>query len=203
MQTYDQCEMVGTIAELMMDQVEFANVIVLNKSDLINEQQQSDLMEKVSLLNNKAKIVKTVQSKVNVKDILDTKLYTDKEEFWVTSTKHEEESLLKPTQEKDGRVVPEACTARFDISSFVYRARKPFHPGRILDLFLEPYFMDPLQKLREEEDEDEEEISDEERKRIEVEKKAELEKMQAEALIKQEKRKEMMGELLRSKVFSF
>merc|ERR1712045_133089 len=174
MQTYDQCSMIGTIAELMMDRVEFANVIILNKSDLINEKQQSDLMEKVSRLNNKAKIVKTTQSKINVKDILDTKLYTDKEEFWVTSTKHEEESLLKPTQEKDGRIVPEACTARFDISSFVYRARKPFHPGRILDLFLEPYFMDPLQKLREEEDEDEEEISDEERKRIEVEKKAEL-----------------------------
>merc|ERR1712241_288702 len=56
MKIYDQCDMVGTIAELMMDQVEFANVIVLNKSDLINEQQQSDLMEKVSLLNPKAKI---------------------------------------------------------------------------------------------------------------------------------------------------
>merc|ERR1711878_36468 len=39
MQTYDQCSMIGTIAELMMDQVEFANVIVLNKSDLINEKQ--------------------------------------------------------------------------------------------------------------------------------------------------------------------
>merc|ERR1712045_887331 len=44
MQTYDQCSLVGTIAELMMDQVEFANVIILNKSDLIDEKQQSDLM---------------------------------------------------------------------------------------------------------------------------------------------------------------
>ena len=200
MQTYDQCSLVGTIAELMMDQVEFANVIILNKSDLIDEQQQADLMEKVSRLNDKAKIVKTVQSKINVKDILDTKLYTDKEEFWVTSTKHEE-SLLKPTQEKDGKVIPEACTARFDIASFVYRARKPFHPGRILDLFLEPYFMDPLENLEEEGDEDVEEVCEEERKKKEEEKKAELEKMQAEAHVKQEKRKELMGELLRSKVF--
>jgi len=202
MQTYDQCSMIGTIAELMMDQVEFANVIILNKSDLINEKQQSDLMEKVSRLNNKAKIVKTTQSKINVRDILDTKLYTDKEEFWVTSTKHEEESLLKPTQEKDGRIIPEACTARFDISSFVYRARKPFHPARIMDLFLDPYFMDPLHNLEEEDEEEtEEEISEEERKKMEAEKKAELEKMQAEALVKQEKRKEFMGELLRSKGF--
>merc|ERR1719412_1140801 len=147
--------MIGTIAELMMDQVEFANVIILNKSDLINEKQQADLMEKVSRLNNKAKIVKTTQSKINVKDILDTKLYTDKEEFWVTSTKHEEESLLKPTQEKDGRIIPEACTARFDISSFVYRARRPFHPGRLSETVLEPLFMDPWQNLEDKEEDDE------------------------------------------------
>merc|ERR1712045_670980 len=125
MKIYDQCDVVGTIAELMMDQVEFANVIILNKEDLVNEEQQADLMEKITLLNPKAKIMKSVQSKINVKDILNTRLYKDKEEFWVTSTKREE-SLLKPTQEKDGRMVPEACTARFDISSFVYRARKPF-----------------------------------------------------------------------------
>ena len=116
MKIYDQCDVVGTIAELMMDQVEFANVIVLNKGDLVNEDQQADLMEKISLLNPKAKIIKSIQSKINVSDILNTRLYKDKEEFWVTSTKREE-SLLKPTQEKDGRMVPEACTARFDISS--------------------------------------------------------------------------------------
>ena len=62
MKTYDNCDVVGTIAELMMDQVEFANVIVLNKGDLVSEQQQVDLEEKVTLLNNKAKIVKTTFS---------------------------------------------------------------------------------------------------------------------------------------------
>merc|ERR1711962_100102 len=118
--------------------------------------------------------MKSVQSEINVKDILNTRLYKDKEEFWVTSTKREE-SLLKPTQEKDGKTIPEACTARFDISSFVYRARKPFHPGRILELFLEPYFMDPLQNLEDKEEDDEEEeeeMDEEERKKLEEEKQA-------------------------------
>merc|ERR1712110_1307043 len=128
MKTYDNCDVVGTIAELMMDQVEFANVIVLNKGDLVSEEQQADLTEKVTLLNPKAKIVKTMHSKIDLKEILDTGLYKDKDEFWVTSTKNEEEA---EKAEKEGRRVPEACTARFDIKSLVYRARKPFHPGRL------------------------------------------------------------------------
>ena len=147
MKTYDNCDVVGTIAELMMDQVEFANVIILNKGDLVSEEQQADLTEKVTLLNSKAKIVKTTHSKIDLKDILDTGLYTDKDEFWVTSTKNEAEA------EKEGRRVPEACTARFDIKSFVYRARKPFHPGRLCDLVLEPFFMAPAFSPDEEEGE--------------------------------------------------
>merc|ERR1719348_632281 len=135
MQTYDQCEVVGTIPELMMDQVEFANIIVLNKTDLVDGSQLNDIEEKVSLLNPKAKIFKSIQSKINVLDILDTKLYKDTEEFWVTSTKHELNQDDPKDTTEGGKRVPESCTARFDIKSFVYRARKPFHPGRLNDLF--------------------------------------------------------------------
>merc|ERR1719474_2586513 len=53
MMTYDQCDVVGTIAELMMDQVEFANVILLNKTDLVTPEQHADIKEKISLLNTK------------------------------------------------------------------------------------------------------------------------------------------------------
>ena len=81
MKTYDDCNMVGTIAELMMDQVEFANVICLNKCDLVKEKQVTDLYDKISMLNDKAKIIKSVQSKIDVKDILNTDMYKDKEEF--------------------------------------------------------------------------------------------------------------------------
>ena len=125
MKTYDNCTIVGTIAELMMDQVEFANVILLNKSDLVKEEQQRDIMKKIELLNPKAKIIKSIHAKINVMDILNTSLYKDKEEFWVTSTKHElnENEKKYETNENTGRKVPEACTARFDIKSFVYRAR--------------------------------------------------------------------------------
>ena len=125
MKTYDNCEIIGTIAELMMDQVEFANVILLNKGDLVKEQQQKDIIEKIEVLNPKAKIIKSIQSKIDVMDILNTNLYKDKEEFWVTSMHNADESTAKEytTNEDTGKLVPEACTARFDIKSFVYRAR--------------------------------------------------------------------------------
>merc|ERR1712029_929360 len=156
MKTYDNCDMIGTIAELMMDQVEFANVILLNKTDLVKEEQQKDLLEKIQLLNPQAKIIKSVQSKIDVKDILNTSLYKDKDEFWVTSTKHEtfedQDSKISNAAEKR---IPEACTARFDIKSFVYRARKPFHPKRLNELWLAPFFADPIGL-----EEDEEEIGD-------------------------------------------
>jgi len=197
MKTYDNCDVVGTIAELMMDQVEFANVIILNKGDLVSEEQQADLTEKVTLLNSKAKIVKTTHSKIDLKDILDTGLYTDKDEFWVTSTKNEAEA---EKADKEGRRVPEACTARFDIKSFVYRARKPFHPGRLCDLVLEPFFMAPAFSP----DEEEGEVlkkTEEEKKKAEEENRIELQRVQEEALVKQKRRTDTMGELLRSKGF--
>merc|ERR1712045_935520 len=196
MKAFDDCwsDMEGTIAELMMDQVEFANIIILNKGDLVNETQKSDLMEKIALLNSNAKIIRSVQSKINVKEILNTRLYKDKDEFWVSSTKRADEaSKAAELARKEGRHVPEACTARFDITSFVYRARKPFHPGRMSQM-VDRYFSKPVFPS---ECEHESKLTDEQKKKAEEE----FQELQKEALVKRERRNETMGELLRSKGF--
>merc|ERR1712172_41628 len=79
-----------------------------------------------------------------------------------------------------GKKVPEACTARFDIKSFVYRARKPFHPKRLTEQWLVPFFMDPI------EEEEEIDVVDEgDQQKLDKQKKMEMEKLQAEALEKQ------------------
>ena len=65
----------GTIAELMMEQVEFSNVVILNKQDLVTEDQQANIVDRISLLNPKAKILKSCQSKINVIEILNTNLF--------------------------------------------------------------------------------------------------------------------------------
>ena len=150
-----------------MDQVEFANRICLNKCDLVKKKQMDDVYEKIAVINDKAKIPKTYHSKVNSKDILNTHMYKDKEEFFVTFTKQEAN-----IEARAGRAATNACTTRFDINSFVYRARKPFHPGRLHSLFLEKYFMDV---------------------------KDDREKLQEETTDKQIHRTELMGELLMSK----
>merc|ERR1712038_170791 len=207
MKTYDQVllgdNIFGTITELMMDQVEFANIIILNKGDLVNEEQKADLETKIALLNPHAKILKSIQCKINVLDILNTGLYKDKEEFFVTSTKTTEyvENERKRL-EAMGERVPEACTARFDIKSFVYRARKPFHPGRLTDLVLEPFIMSPFVNICQDEDcKNGVERTGEEQDQFEEQKLIELQKVQEEASEKQKKRTQVMGELLRSKGF--
>merc|ERR1712183_55873 len=94
MKTYEQGETVGTIAELMMEQVEFSNVIALNKGDLVNEEQTADILEKIALLNPTARVVKSTQSRVTVKEILNTHMYKadqNKDEFWMAATKEKED----------------------------------------------------------------------------------------------------------------
>ena len=71
-------------------QVEFSNVVVVNKGDLVNEEQKADIIGKISLLNPKAKIVESIQSKVKMTEILNTHLFKaedSKEEFWMSATK--------------------------------------------------------------------------------------------------------------------
>jgi len=97
MNTYEQGDTVGTIAELMMEQVEFSNVVVLNKGDLVSEDQTADILEKIKLIQPRAKIIKSTQSKVDVKDILDTKLFKadqNKDEFWITASKTAAEKIF-------------------------------------------------------------------------------------------------------------
>merc|ERR1711990_381365 len=94
MKTYEQGDTIGTIAELMMEQVEFSNVIILNKQDLVSQDQTADIIEKITLLNPKAKVVKSTQSRVSVKEILNTHMYKadqNKDEFWMAATKEKED----------------------------------------------------------------------------------------------------------------
>lgn len=107
-----------TIVNLLTDQIEFANVIVLNKTDLIAASELDLLEAMLKKLNPEAKIIRSAFSKVDPKLILNTSLFDyDKAE--------ESAGWIK---ELNNEHTPE--TEEYGISSFVFRSRKPFHPKR-------------------------------------------------------------------------
>ena len=63
-----------TIADLLIDQVEFCDVMIINKIDLISDEALEKL-ENVRALQPEAKIIKTVNAKVELSDVLNTQLF--------------------------------------------------------------------------------------------------------------------------------
>ncbi len=123
-----------SIANLLVDQVEFANVILLNKTDLVDSQEQLQKTKDVIVsLNPTAKIITTEYSKIDLKEILNTNVFdmvqARKSPGWIQE--------LRKIQESGGGNNSEAD--EYGVNSFVYRARLPFHPQRLaiwIDNFL-------------------------------------------------------------------
>lgn len=115
----DDAEDQRSIVNLLTDQVEFANVIVLNKTDLVNAENLKLLEGMLHKLNPDARIIKTSHSKVEAKDILNTKLFdyekAEQSAGWI--------------KELNNIHTPE--TEEYGISSFVFRDPRPFHSDRL------------------------------------------------------------------------
>ena len=108
-----------TIVNLLTDQVEFANVIILNKVELVNKEQLGILRSTIKKLNPIASIIETNYSVVNPNQILNTHLFdfekAEQSAGWI-------EELNKTSH------TPE--TEEYGIGSFVYRRKKPFDSVR-------------------------------------------------------------------------
>jgi len=108
-----------TIPDLLIDQVEFANVIVLNKIDLIGRDELGELEALLHHLNPDATIIHAVRGRVEPQDLLGTGRFD-----FVRA-----EAAPGWQKELAGEHVPE--TEEYGIASFVYRANRPFHPERL------------------------------------------------------------------------
>ena len=114
------------IANLLIDQVEFANVIVLNKKDLVDSVEQLDKTRQViKSLNPEAKIICTEYSKIDLKEILNTGIFDMKKASSSPGWIQEIRKIQNNEQESHGEA------DEYGVNSFVYRARIPFHPSRI------------------------------------------------------------------------
>jgi len=112
-----------TIAGLMVEQIEFANVLVISKLDLVSEDEGRRLARMLLHLNPDARIVYADRGRVPLDSVLGTGLFdfakAARAAGWL--------------KELRGEHIPESL--EYGVKSFVYRARLPFHPARLWALF--------------------------------------------------------------------
>jgi G3E family GTPase len=107
------------LVNLLVDQVEFADVIVVNKIDGVERDRLDELFAVLRNLNTMAKIVPAAYGRIDIRDVLSTGRF----DFDRASAAPGWMAVLR------GEKTPE--TAEYGITSFVYRARMPFHPDRL------------------------------------------------------------------------
>lgn len=116
-----------SITDLLIEQIEFADVILISKIDLIGRHEREELIAILERLNAQAQIIPMVMGQVPLEKILDTGLF----DF--------ERAAQAPgwLQELRGEHVPE--TEEYGIASTAYRAWRPFHPQRFFSFIDRPW----------------------------------------------------------------
>lgn len=114
-----------SIADLLIDQVEFCDVLVLNKTDLVTNEALDKLEHILRTLQPDAKIIKTTQSQVDINDVLDTG------RFDFEKASNSAGWIKELTEGGHEAHTPE--TEEYGMSSFVYSRRLPFHAKRFND----------------------------------------------------------------------
>lgn len=122
----DRRQAVGTddtreVADLLIDQIEFCDVLLLNKCDLVAEEDLAELEGVLRTLQPRAKFIRTSKGRIDPKEILNTSLFdfeaASRSAGWIRE-------MEAPAH------MPE--TEEYGIASFVYERAKPFHPERLM-----------------------------------------------------------------------
>jgi G3E family GTPase len=107
-----------TVVDLLVDQIEFADVILISKTDLVDEDTLGKVVGVLKTLNTEARIIPIAKGEIPLDQVMGTGLFdmekAQRSPGWI--------------KELMGEHVPE--TEEYGISSFVYKARRPFHPER-------------------------------------------------------------------------
>ncbi|KAJ5856828.1 hypothetical protein N7455_007722 [Penicillium solitum] len=150
-----------TISDLMVDQIEFADVLILNKVETVDQATRDKLMHLLKLLNPVAKIIESSYSQIDVREIINT----NKFDFiraasgpgWLQSL---HEMTIQTTGNGD-RMAPKPETLEYGINNFVYTARRPFHSRRLFALLNDKFIILQNNEVEEEEGDEEDEENEE------------------------------------------
>ena len=111
------------LVSLLVEQIEFADVVIVNKASAVSAEQLAVVKQVVASLNADAQIIDADYAKVDLDKILDTGLFDDE--------KAETHPLWAKELFDYASHRPE--TEEYGVESFVYRARRPFDPKRFYD----------------------------------------------------------------------
>ncbi|MGP9802098.1 zinc metallochaperone GTPase ZigA [Rheinheimera sp. NSM] len=107
-----------SVADLLIEQVEFCDVLVVSKADLVSTPQLQRLIAILRSLNSRARIIHADKGKVDITQILNTGLFNFEQAQQAPGWLAELRGEHKPETEEYG------------ISSFAFTSRRPFHPQR-------------------------------------------------------------------------
>ena len=110
-----------SVTDLLIEQVEFADVILVSKVDLVETSEIQRLSAILRTLNTEAKIIPITKGQVEIDEVLDTRLFSFEKA----------EQAAGWLKEMRGDHIPE--TEEYGIGSFTYQARRPFHPEKFHD----------------------------------------------------------------------
>ncbi|KAF6824870.1 CobW/HypB/UreG [Colletotrichum plurivorum] len=141
-----------TVSDLMVDQIEFADVIVLNKVDMISKDDRARVLDLIKKLNHRAKILEANYSRIDVNEIVNTNTFdlqvAQSGVGWL------QDLHAMTVREINGRkkVTPKPETEEYNVRNFIYSRTRPFHPRRLWSLIYDKFI---LQMEAPEDDEDE------------------------------------------------
>lgn len=115
------------ISTLIVDQIEFCNFIVLNKCDLLSEDQLKEVESIVRDFQPRAPIIHSVNGDIDIEKILTTKPFNYGQIESSSAIQKATASLLQSGRRRD------SCVDEYGISSFVFETRQPFNRTRFMD----------------------------------------------------------------------
>ena len=113
------------VVRVLIDQIEFANVILLNKTDLVSDDMRGQIQAVLKRLNPDARVLSISRGNVSPEEVISTQRF---QREWAAGTDAWQAMLTSDEMSE---------VDEYGISSFVYRARRPFHPQRFWDFWME------------------------------------------------------------------
>ncbi|KAF5020021.1 hypothetical protein F66182_7957 [Fusarium sp. NRRL 66182] len=149
-----------TVSDLMVDQIEFADVIILNKLDMVDESTKPRLLDLIKRLNHRAKVLESTYGRVDVNEIVNTAMFN----LQVAQSGYGwlQDLHAMTVREVNGRnvVTPKPETEEYLVRSCIYSKHRPFHPRRLWALLYDKFILQLEHPDAEGGEEDEEEDED-------------------------------------------